>query len=252
MRQIEVFYHLLIPPDARAVMWTWWVDQQLGLIRQSKLHDVATVNMSITMPYDWVETFGIFISENGTNSKHINFGEKVKEYIHMRYPFVNIVSIRHTGQPNIYEGQALQLLHDRCRYADIDVCYIHSKGIVNTNPATANWREILNHYMITEWPKCVTQLKTSDVVGVKDSKSIEYNTLSGNFWWSNSRYISSLPEPLQSDVYVTDDVNLHPMGSAYRYAFERWIMTNRPKISYIADTKTDHYETYCFLENMPK
>ena len=81
MRPIEVFYHLLIPPDARAVMWTWWVDQQLTLIKESKLHNVATINMAITMPYDWTETFGVFITANGNALHQINFCDKVIEYI---------------------------------------------------------------------------------------------------------------------------------------------------------------------------
>jgi hypothetical protein len=251
MRPIEVFYHLLIPPDARAVMWTWWVDQQLGLIKQSKLHNVAKVNLAITMPYDWIETFGIFITANTNVSHQINFGEKVKEYINIRYPFVNIINIRHTSEPNIYEGQTLALIHERCKEVDIDVCYIHSKGIINTNPATANWREVLNHYIITEWTQCVRALETADVVGVKDLRTFDLMT-SGNFWWSKSSYINKLAGPIQSNVYLPNDPGMHPDTPSYRYAFERWIMMASPVVNYIVDTKTDHYGTYCFLENLTK
>jgi hypothetical protein len=207
--------------------------------------------MAITMPYDWAETFGIFITANSNAQHRINFGDKVVEYIRTRYPFVKIINIRHTSEPNIYEGQTLALLHERCKQVDIDVCYFHSKGIINTNPATANWREILNHYTITEWTKCVKLLEQTDVVGVKDLRTFGLMT-SGNFWWSKSSHIRTLPEPLQSNVYLPEKPDVYPGAPGYRYAFERWVMTGNPPINYTIDTQTDHYGTYCFLENLLK
>jgi hypothetical protein len=250
MRPIEVFYHLLILPTARAVTWTWWVDQQIGLIKQSKLHNVAKINMAITMPYDWVETFGIFITSND-DYRQITFGEKVREYINTRYPFVNIISIRHTSEPNIFEGQTLALIHARCQEVDIDVCYIHSKGVFNTSPSIATWREVLNHFIISEWTQCVHALGESDVVGVKDLRTIDLVT-SGNFWWSKSSHIRKLAEPIRSEVYLPNNPEMYPDTHAYRYAFERWILTETPKVHYMIDTQIDHYGTYCFLENLIK
>lgn len=255
MRPIEVFYHLLIPPDSRAALWHWWVDQQLGLIKRSKLSDVAKVKMCITMPVNWTELFGIEMWKHVPNYHwghpvvYLNFGEKVKEYITMRYPFVEIIDMRDTSEPNIYEGQTLRHIYNRCQQADIDVCYIHSKGVINANAATANWREILNHYMIEEWTKCVKHLETVNVVGVEDARTNGKIT-SGNFWWSKSEHIRNLPNPLESFAYLPDQPDLHPWGGSYRYAFEKWVMVNNSSVRYVVNTETDHYGSYCFLENL--
>lgn len=247
MRPIEVFYHVYIPGDLRATMWTWWIDQQLQLIKQSRLSSIAKINMAITMPYFWTSIGAINFTENNNKTNKITFGDKVREYINCRYPFVNIVNIRDVSS-NIYEGQTLKILYDRCCEADIDVLYIHTKGVVSASASVSNWREILNHYCITEWPNCIKQLETADVVGIKDITSSN-DIISGNFWWSKSSHIVKLSDPLDTSRYVAD-VNLHPSGPAYRYGFEKWILQHSPKIHHLVDTVTDHFDNYCFLEHV--
>ena len=126
--------------------------------------------------------------------------------------------------------------------------YIHSKGVVSASASVSNWREILNHFCITEWPNCIKQLETADVVGIKDITTSN-DIISGNFWWSKSSHIVKLLDPLDTSRYVTD-VNLHPSGPAYRYGFEKWILQHSPKIHHLVDTATDHFDNYCFLENV--
>lgn len=254
MLPIEVFYHIYIPPDPRATLYAWWIDNQLGLIRQSKLSNVAKVNILITMPIDWVETFNQRIMSNrspGVIPVPITFEEKVREYINLRYPFANIVEIRPSWGQNIYEGQTLSYLHKRCQEDDLYVLYIHSKGVMNANAQTSNWREVLNYYMIEQWPRCVKGLEDHDVVALKDIRT-QNLVVSGNFWWSKSSYIRNLPEPIQSNLYLPNETNLHPRSLHYRYAFERWVMVNFPKVNYLLDTETDHYGSYYFIENIPK
>ena len=249
----EVFYHLYIPDNVYAGNWIWWVDQQLLLIRNSKLSNIAKINMAITMPKYWASIDGIYFIKNTKipdQNIHISFENKVVEYINLRYPFVNILDIRDTGAPNIYEGHTLKLLHDRCQVADINVLYFHSKGVLNNGSASvANWREILNHFCISEWAECVGQLQQSDVVGLKESSKL--NIVSGNFWWANSNYIKTLPDPLASDKYMSA-TDCWPGQQSYRYSFEHWITVNNPHIHFIADTEVNHYRQYCFLEDVIK
>jgi hypothetical protein len=249
MKPIEVFYHVFIPKDERASMWTWWIDQQLGLIKSSKLADIATVNIAVTAPKFWEAINGITFRENGTKNDGWNFGQKIQEYISTRYPFVNILDIRDISANN-YEGNTLKLLYDRCQIVDADILYIHSKGVISASPSVAAWREILNHYCINEWPRCIKMLETSDVVGIKDLKSQDF-TVSGNFWWSKSSHIRTLYDPLDTSRYVEDPM-LHPGAPAYRYGFEYWILHNQPTVNYIIDTETDHFDRYCFLEDLLK
>ena len=63
--------------------------------------------------------------------------------------------------------------------------------------------------------------------------------------------LKNLPDPLSSNLYTTDP-NYAPDGGAYRYAFEQWVLANSPTIDYLVDTKTVHYDDYCFLENLLK
>ena len=238
MRDIEVFIHLYIPAADTLRMWTWWVDEQLGLIKSSKLHEIANINMAITMPRQWV------VDVNHS----VEFWVLVVDYLTARYPFVKILDMRDINDPNIYEGQTLRFLHKACQERDIDVLYVHSKGYTSNTAHISSWRQILNHYTISEWPKCLKHLEMVDVVGVKDSQSLEY-TVSGNFWWSKSEYIRKLPEPLDSTVYQLHP-GFQPDGPSYRYAFEHWLGVERPTVHHIVDTRTNHYLDYCFLENL--
>ena len=253
MKSIEVFYHLYIPDNIHASNWIWWVDQQLLLIRNSKLSNIAKINMAITMPKYWAAINGTYFIKNTDTVNQdirISFESKVVEYINLRYPFVNILDIRDTGAPNIYEGHTLKLLYNRCHEADIDVLYFHSKGVINNGSASiANWREILNHFCITEWVECVNQLQYADVVGLKETSKL--NIISGNFWWSNSKYIRSLPDPIASEKYMSA-ADCWPGKISYRYSFEHWIAVNNPNIYFVADTALNHYRQYCFLEDVIK
>jgi len=248
MRAIEVFYHIFIPADIRATMWTWYVDQQLQLIKKSKLPEVAEINVAITMPRDWNQIVMPF-RPNGDDQTNITFEQKVREYINTRFPWANIIDVRDID-PNIFEGQTLELIWEHAQHYDFDICYVHSKGVVSASPSVGNWREILNHYCITEWPTCIKLLEQADAVGLKDKKSLDF-TFSGNFWWSKSEHIRTLPDPIDSTVYTTNS-ELFPGGPGYRYAFEYWVRSNNPKVDYIIDTETDHFNEYCFLEDLLK
>lgn len=259
---LKVFYHLYIPESAFAAVWPVWIDQQLGLIKQSGLSDNAQIYITITMPKYWNGLGGWPFKKTSSNPDQLEFNyclffEKVTEYINIRYPFVTILNIRDSGETNIYEGECLRFLHLSSQKSDSLYLYFHSKGISTiTMPATHSWREVLNHYMITEWKQCVSLLENHDVVGVLDAdhkKNIAAGipiTPSGNFWWARGDYIRKLPHPLAVHEYVEDPTH-YPGGPAYRYSFERWISSGLPKLGVIANTNTTHYDNYCFLEKLP-
>jgi hypothetical protein len=247
MRNIKLYYHFFIPPDHRSASWHWWVDQQLGMIKRVGLADVAEVNMCITMPRFWTEMFGITIYTHSVQNP-IDFEAKVREYISLRYPFVNIRDVRDVIEPNIYEGQTLQLLHEEAKNSNHDICYIQNKGAISGfTPHIANWRDLLNHYIINDWTYCVKKLEEYDLVGIAD-RNCSNIMLSGNFWWTRSEHVQKLPNPIESQIYM-DDMNFHPYGSSYRYAFEHWIAKGNPHLFHIVQTHVDHYSEYCFLED---
>lgn len=214
------------------------IDEQMKLLKTSRLAEVATINVVMTIPM-----YFTFIYEHGQK-----FVVILREYIKKRYPFVNILEIRDTGEKSLYEGQTLRFLHEYSFKGDFDICYFHSKGMTSSSPAVICWREILNHFVVQEWPTCVKMLKDYDMVGVKDA-CVSAGMTSGNFWWAKSEYIRTLPEPLDSSKYEKSP-EFFPNGYDYRYAFEYWPTVGNPKLSYIADTKTDHFSNICYLENL--
>ncbi len=250
MMRLKVFYHVYIPEDLRACAWIWNVDQQLQLIKASKLHLLADVHMMVTMPIWWTSLFGSnFI--DAKSCEVTTFSNKVKEYVFNRYSWVKEVQVRDLSA-NIFEGSTLAYFHKMSMQEDFLGLYIHAKGIIpQASPSVANWREILNHYLITEWCKSVNQLQYDQVVAINDGLSINAPVVSGNFFWARSDYVKTLPDPIQSQLY-THSPDLWPDGHNYRYAFELWILHNKPRVHYLCDTKVNHYSDYCFLENLLK
>lgn len=271
MKPIEVFYHFYIPNDHRACMWSWWVDTQIAAIKQSKLNNIANVNMAITLPKYWNHFLHQQYTKNGQDydvpdiptENLITFSDKVREYINIRYPFVNILDMRDLDEPNIYEGHTLNFLYNTCKEKDVNVLYFNNKGITKTltSPSTLNWREILDYICIANWEKCVAKLQAYDVVGVKDRNS-HPRVLSGNYFWANSNYIKQLVDPLDSTSYINPEwfpeefdrpgwtLQINPGERGYRWAFEHWPVSLNPKIYWIVDTKTHHYAEYCFPEQI--
>jgi len=250
MIPLKVFYHVYIPEDLRACAWTWNVDQQLQLIKKSNLHKLADVYMCVTMPLWWSSLFGSDFLDTQSNNT-TTFSHKLKEYVHCRYPWVKEVQVRDLTE-NIFEGSTLSYLHKMSMQEDFLGLYIHAKGIIpQSSPSVANWREILNHYCITEWCTNVKLLQQYQVVALNDGLSVNAPVVSGNFFWARSDYVRTLPDPIQSTLY-THTPNLWPKGNNYRYAFELWILHNNPRVNYVCDTKVNHYSEYCFLEDLIK
>ena len=230
---IEIFYHLYIPSDERRALSTWWIDDHVARLRSSGLVNNAKVNICITMPT--CLDFG-------------NFGKNIKSYINARYSFINILDIRDTGEQNIYEGQTLKFLYDRCLLDDNTiVLYTHSKGIGHPTIFNNCWRQILDYYSVDRWKKCVDILENNniDLVGVKDISKL---TVSGNVWWAKSSYIKTLPEPVDSSKYTVE--HKWPGTREYRWAFEDWISLNNPQTYHMANTQVYHYDVARFLEDL--
>ena len=246
--KLEIFYHFYIPPDIRGLRWQWMLDDQLKCIIQSKLHKISDVNICISMPMWWKdeECYDGFFPECGWQDNY--FCEKVVSYINSRYPFVRVLEVRDISQKNLYEGLTLDHLHEYCKHNDGSVLYIHSKGMSRVTTHLSNWREILDHYMITEWPTCVRHLSNNDIVCVRDlqTKMAGDIAVSGNYWWATTNYIRTLPKPTLIESYPSIAV----IYNSERHAYENWITANRPKTKFIVDTGVDHYSEKCYLEDL--
>lgn len=250
MTKLKVFYHVYIPDDMRACAWTWFVDQQLMAIKKSHLCDIAEIHICVTMPCGWIDFFGCPIYWDNSNQP-TTFGCKFQEYTRSRYPWANILHMRDTAEPNLFEGITLKQLHTASFEEDFYALYIHTKGIVpQASASISTWREILNYYLIEKWPHNVKLLNDFQVVAINDSHSAISPIVSGNFFWARSDYIKTLSDPLKYTEYAkkTEFDQMH----LRRYAYELWILSKDPQVNYITNTNVNHYGTYCFLENLPQ
>lgn len=253
MPPIEIYYHYFLPPDLRADMWAVWLNENLGLLRDSKLAEIAKVYICITGPLHWVHmTHTNQFHRSGEPDTSINFLEAIKCYINARFPFVEILDVRDISEPSEFEGHTLKHLHRACQERDIDVLYIHNKGVCVGSPFAHNWREVLQFFCIKNWMHCVKNLRNYDVVGITDN--VNKAVISGNIWWARAEYIRTLPEPLDSTKYIpADNQRLMPGGLGYRYAFEHWIVSSVAcNVFFLYDTNTNHYQEYCFIEDIIK
>jgi hypothetical protein len=72
--------------------------------------------------------------------------------------------------------------------------YIHSKGVTKPdNKNVADWRDVMEYYLIAQHATCIKDLEYVDVVGIYYSTSISPH-FSGNFWWSTANYFLKLPD----------------------------------------------------------
>lgn len=248
---IEIFYHLYIPPDWKSCLWAQFLDRYVNNLQCSRLYDLATINLCITMPKFWTEIPGIQFTKHDDHQQILTFENKIREYINLRYPKINVLEIRDINEQNLYEGQTLRFIHQRAHQVNAYFLYTHSKGMHNYHPAAAtdNWLEILDYFIINQWSSNIKHLETHDVVGVRDAVSRDL-VMSGNFWWSKTEHIQKLPDPIKSELYWFQDPDIGKREFERRYAFERWVMSNSPQYYYAIDTKTNHYTDYCFLENL--
>lgn len=229
MKQLTVFYHLFIPNTSG--MWVWWIDEQLGLLKESGLADNAKVKICITMP------LGLIGQIKKDNSVYVekSYTDVVLEYISSHYPFAEVLDLRDTTiQPNIFEGQTLKEVYSHSLKNDGYVLYIHNKGVTENFYNTwgvfgedHRWRRYMQKHCISRWKECVAKLDEGyDCVGANYFK--DFYPFAGNFWWSTTEHIKRLGDPLDADKYYNNN-----SSSNYRFAFELWIGTKEPKIHYV-------------------
>jgi Glycosyltransferase family 10 (fucosyltransferase) C-term len=105
--------------------------------------------------------------------------------------------------------------------------YMHAKGVSEPqcrNPTVADWRRLMEHFVVERWQDCVDGLDDHDACGV-NWHQVPAPHFSGNFWWAKPRYLASLP--------------LH-IGRA-PFDPERWIGSNQPHVLCLHESSVDHY-----------
>ena len=126
---------------------------------------------------------------------------------------------------SLYETPTIQALHEHAQEEDFYVLYIHSKGVTRQgHPGVVDWTRLLAHFNIERHEECIAGLEAHDVVGVNlGGKPLHY---SGNFWWSKSTHLRTLPR-LVYDCYN---------------APEYWVTSGPGKYLSLWESCVNHYE----------
>lgn len=77
------------------------------------------------------------------------------------------------------------------------ILYLHTKGVSQIHPIIKKniegWNRVLDYWCIWDWEKCVKALETHDTAGGLFVENNCPGHYSGNYYWFNSHYITTLP-----------------------------------------------------------
>lgn len=184
---------------------------------------------------------------NKVNNIYVNFVGKTKSDINFLFKKNNkIILINYTDNYTDYERSCLHTLLAWSKNNDSNIMYIHTKGVSRPkNKNVWNWRKLLEEHLIHNHKNCIDKLQDYDIVGgnfidqgKKEQKILNENHcahFSGNFWWSKTSYIRTLPK-IRPDIIDLSKNNFY-------WLCERWIMLHYPNNKYyeILSTKHKHY-----------
>ena len=125
---------------------------------------------------------------------------------------------------NDYELPTLQFLYNFCiENSSYNVLYLHTKNVgKEINLCIEDQIEYMLYFLITKWKICIEKLYKYHTCGVdlRHDPTIHY---SGNFWWSTSNNINSLPNPIE---FNNIEKYPNPLNSL-RHNHEFWICYNK-------------------------
>lgn len=93
--------------------------------------------------------------------------------------------------------------------------YLHSKGVSRKEKSFNDWRLLCDHFTLTKWKINVLLLQRFNCVGI-NYLAFPKKHFSGNFWWTKSEYINTLPlqindNRLSPEMYICDSIAMNPI-----------------------------------------
>lgn len=124
------------------------------------------------------------------------------------------------------------------------ILYIHTKGNSRKNNIHVhNWRRMMMYYLVDNYQKCLPYLETYDTIGCnlrpargyycKIKNETHNYHYSGNFWWSKTSYIKTLP-------YLDKTCN----HKTYRWLAESWLLYRLPNLKCLSIQATPEKHLY--------
>ena len=134
---------------------------------------------------------------------------------------------------------------------DCNILYLHTKGISHINNLLTqqnnikNWVDMMLYFLVEKFELCIDKLNNNDAVGCNYYTTPEeayhlacggqvFLAFSGNFWWSKSNFIKTLPK-----LNISENIN--------KYDAELWLCKNNPTVHILHNSHVNHY-----LQNYPR
>jgi hypothetical protein len=224
-KKIQIFYHIFLITN-----WYDIVKEQIDSLSNSKLLEVSTLNV------------GVLFDKQIDSEK-----EKLMELL-SKVPSLNLMFI----DENVSFGESKTLIKlkefSMTDTNNTNILYLHTKGVTQHNSIrekpVKEWRLMMEHFLITNWEKCVEKLNDEfDCCGINyqdhagnvkgETKLIQI--FNGNFFWTKSDYVKKLDESILFE---------------HRYSSENWILSSEHKaytffnVPPIFDLYYNIYENY--------
>lgn len=164
-----------------------------------------------SLDYLYIINIGNEISLNSTDCKIklINYSNNIKLF---EIPTINLI-------------KTFSIFHK-----NTNILYLHTKGVSYNHTYVQqidDWKNYMLFCLVEKYNNCLDLLNIYDCVGCNYMKK-PFKHYSGNFWWTNSDYISKLSKITNSD----------------RHSAEWWILSNDSANKYVIyNTQIDHYKS---------
>ena len=202
-KPLYLFYHIAMIHDFDSII----EDMLLVIIESGAFSFIHTLYFS---------TLG--------DSKHIPQVKERMKAIEEKFS-VRVEHLQHDNNCMLFERFTLHKIHEMAQTKDFYFLYLHSKGVTRKGaPIYKKWRDLMLYYTCSYLPICVRMLENgANAVGCVLLQSPAPH-FSGNFWWSSSSAISSLPVPI-GRAYLDPEmwIGKLPRESLVKmYQFPRW------------------------------
>ena len=208
--------------------WKTLVIEQLDAIRNSGL--MATTDM-------------LFVSCIYFKESDLAELTEILDTYALSYKIISALSKNN----NQFEFPALQFVYGLSFKEDFYVYYFHTKGVSYTKDSAVKyptskfeqlsrcstaWRNMMEYFVFTKYNAAINALEEYDAYGCKYDDPIvppyHYKYYAGNFWWSKSVYIKTLPP-------ITDEEQKN------RYWAENWLLLKADRIFSAFNTPAELY-----------
>lgn len=235
---MKLYYHVYLTDNPS--IWSGIVIEQLRCMDESTLlKSLDNIEFVVITQNDGRVSAFKKLCETFETSAKINYTFIQNPYKSDIEMLTNIES-----DATITENVTMQKIYNDAQNEDTNLLYVHTKGITSLikhfNRGNVHdymkyyyWRQYLNWGVLTKWIRCYNQtLYLNDVAGInyRDNPSPHF---SGNFWWSKSSYIKTLPDPSTLDWWNKLQRNTTDSWlkvASHRFRDEMWVCSNTKKI----------------------